>query len=678
MTRRVRYYLVAALALLASPIGACAMPQGKGKGKGKGNPRDGPEESYDYIVVGSGPGGAPIATNLAKAGYSVLLLEAGEDRSGDLRTSIISLGAPGPNDSWDFYVRQHDDEAVELKNAHLTWRKPDGGLWAGKASDAPAGSTLLGVNYPRGATLGGSAVVNAGVAVLPPSSDWDYIAQLTGDVSWNANSIRNIFEQVEKNHYVSPGTPGHGFGGYLDINNNDGDVFARSQSTVDVLEAMVAAVGDNPADTLSLVARDINNASPSRDTTQGLFGLPFHANQTWGRSGARDLILATLAAKKPNGQPRYPLTLKTNSLVTRVLFDQHGNSKPKAKGVEYLQGASLYRADPRADPSAPLGTPIFARARKEVILSAGVFNTPQLLLLSGIGPAAHLEAHNITVLADLPGVGSRLQDNPEFPIVGYSPSNQYFLTFPLPDDPTCLSRFAPPGLPDPCIDAWLDGEGPYARAGSNANAFLFKTNHSLNGENDILIFAIPNFAFRGHWPLTADLGPNLLDPPGTIGLSVVKTNVQSQAGTVRLRSTDPRDPPEINFHVFSGAGGETDTEALADVVEWARGVFASVSGPTGPLTAAEPPCAPGGSCRESDKEFIREQIFGHHATSTAAIGADDDPLAVLDSKFRVRGVRGLRVVDGSAFPRTPGSFPVVATYLLSEKASIDVLADAED
>ncbi|KAL2269622.1 hypothetical protein VTJ83DRAFT_1806 [Remersonia thermophila] len=677
MTRRVRTYLVAALALLASPIGAA--PQGKGKGKGKD---DGPaEEVFDYIVVGSGPGGAPIATNLAKAGYSVLLLEAGEDRSGDLKTSIISLAAPTINDSWDFYVRQHDDETVELKNGHLTFRKPDGSLWAGKACDAPAGSTLLGVNYPRGATLGGSSVVNAGVAVLPPNSDWDHIANLTGDVSWNAASIRNIFQQVEKNQYLPSGTPGHGFDGYLHINNNDGDIFARSQSTVDVLEAMVASIGDDPADTLSLVTRDINNASPTRDTTQGLFGLPFHVNETWGRSGARDLILATLAEKDASGQPKHPLTVRTNSLVTRVLFDPPGPGpagQPKAKGVEYLEGASLYRADPRANPSAPLGTPVFVRARKEVILSAGVFNTPQLLLLSGIGPADHLAAHNISVLVDLPGVGSRLQDNPEFPIVGHSPSNQFFITYPLPGDPSCLFRFGPPGVPDPCVDAWLEDAGPYTRAGSNANAFLLATNHSVNGENDILVFAIPNYAFRGHWPTTAELGPNLQDPPGTIGLSVVKTNVQSQAGTVRLRSADPRDPPDINFRVFSGAGGALDTEAMADVVAWARGVFGAVDGPTGPLVAAEPPCSAGagGSCRESDKAFIREQIFGHHATSTAAIGADGDPLAVLDSKFRVRGVKGLRVVDGSAFPRTPGSFPIVATFLISEKASLDVLADA--
>lgn len=182
MVPRLGYCLTAALSLLAS---VDAIPQGgKGKGKGKGKD-DGPsEEVYDYIVVGSGPGGAPIATNLAKAGYSVLVLEAGDDQSADPTTSIISLAGPRDTNSWGFYVRQYTDENLHLQNNHLTWRKPDGTLWVGSNASAPAGSTLLGVYYPRGASLGGSSVVNAGVAVLPPASDWDYIADVTGDSSW--------------------------------------------------------------------------------------------------------------------------------------------------------------------------------------------------------------------------------------------------------------------------------------------------------------------------------------------------------------------------------------------------------------------------------------------------------------------------------------------------------------
>jgi len=172
-------HVAACLAILLSPV--LSSPAGHARrGGGGGSASD----VYDYIVVGSGPGGAPVASNLVKAGYSVLLLEAGDDQSADLSTQIPALGLPQFTNRWDFYVRQYADEALQLKNNHLTWRRADGSLWVGNGSAAPADATLLGVYYPRGATLGGSSVINAGVSVLPPKSDWDYIAALTGDNSW--------------------------------------------------------------------------------------------------------------------------------------------------------------------------------------------------------------------------------------------------------------------------------------------------------------------------------------------------------------------------------------------------------------------------------------------------------------------------------------------------------------
>lgn len=145
---------------------------------------DGGDNTYDYIVVGSGPGGGPLAVNLAKAGHSVLLLEAGDDQTSDVTTHILSLGIPIPTNRWDFYVKQYSDEAQTLKNNHLTWRRADGSLWVGNGSAAPADAKLLGVYYPRGATLGGSSVINAAGAVLPSQSDWDNIGRITGDRSW--------------------------------------------------------------------------------------------------------------------------------------------------------------------------------------------------------------------------------------------------------------------------------------------------------------------------------------------------------------------------------------------------------------------------------------------------------------------------------------------------------------
>jgi choline dehydrogenase len=140
--------------------------------------------------------------------------------------------------------------------------------------------------------------------------------------------------------------------------------------------------------------------------------------------------------------------------------------------------------------------------------------------------------------------------------------------------------------------------------------------------------------------------------------------------------------PEINFNLFA-EGSETDIGAIKDAIAWGRRALMRVAGSAGPMNLTNPPC-PGtiradGTCSDpkADEEFIRNNAFGHHVTSTCAIGAADDKNAVLDSKFRVRGVEGLRVVDASVFPRIPGSFPVVATYMISEKASETILGELQ-
>ena len=487
----------------------------------------------------------------------------------------------------------------------------------------------------------------------------------------SANNLRNIFKRIENNHYLPSGTAGHGFNGYFDTISNNGTIWEHTPGTVAIFESMVSALGGNPADAISLATRDINNASPNRDSTPGLYGLPIHANEIWRRFSARDLVLSTLAATKPNGSPKYRLTLKTHALVSKVLFDKRPGKKPRATGVEYLEGQSLYSADPRHDPSTATPPTRIAKARKEVILSAGVFNSPQLLQLSGVGPRAELARLNIPLVADVPGVGTHMTDNQELPIVGLA--QQPFTTLPYPDDPPTGCFFGAPG--DPCVDLWLQGKGPYARASLNTNAFTLKTTYSTDGDVDILFFAIP-FAFRGYWRFDAVVNFPA-DPPTTFGLSMVKINPKNRAGTVKLRSRNPRDTPDINFNIFQ-EGAAVDLGALSEGVAWGRSVYRNVSAPYGPMLPTEPVCgaSTAAGCVDSDKQWIREQAFGHHATGTCAIGSSGDRYAVLDSKFRVRGVDGLRVVDGSAFPRAPGAFPVVSTFLISEKASEDVLRDA--
>ncbi|KAK3345794.1 GMC oxidoreductase-like protein [Lasiosphaeria hispida] len=629
-------------------------------------------DEYDYIVVGSGPGGGPIASNLARAGHSVLLIEAGDDQSNNLNSEIpafFPFAYVDPTIRWDFFVRNYANDTLALQNNHLTWRRSDGSFYVGR--NPPSGATLLGLYYPRGGTLGGSSAINAMGTVLPSESDWQNIVDLTGDNSWSPTQMRNIFRRIENNHYLPPGTPGHGFNGYLDTNQGNQSIWDGQTDVLSVLATLSGGLGQNPAQILDNLIQDVNSANPDRDQSQGVFGQTLHVNASNRRFSSRDYILSTVRANKPNGEPKFPLTVQLNTLATKVLFKSsppRSNPKPKAIGVEFLRGASLYRADPRS--STNTGTPGRAYARKEVILSGGAFNTPQLLKLSGIGPASELTQHNISVLVNLPGVGASLQDNHEVPLVGTA--TRAFISPPAdPNGPACT--YGAPG--DPCVDLWRRGKGPYSRF-SLGEAIFRRSAVAVANELDFF-FLGSTFVIRGFWPPTDSV---TFDSPETFALSTVKIHPLSKKGEVLLKSSDPRDMPVVNFNLFE-AGTEADLDAYVDTVKWARRTFAQVPAPLGPVTLMEPPCvgtmaADGGCDDVKDKEWIMSQIFGHHATSTAKIGADNDPLAVLDSRFRVRGVKGLRVVDASAFPRVPGPFPLLPTYLLSEKGSESVLQDA--
>lgn len=192
-------------------------------------------------------------------------------------------------------------------------------------------------------------------------------------------------------------------------------------------------------------------------------------------------------------------------------------------------------------------------------------------------------------------------------------------------------------------------------------------------------------AFEGFWPgFPNNYGPAVYD------CSLVHMTPRSQPGSVTLRSTDPRDVPEINFEYFAGEGGEKDLQAMSDVVTWARqnilrpSSSSSHSPSLGSWTEVHP-CVNGtiaaditaASCSEAQqREYLKLQAWSHHASGTCAIGADGDRNAVLDSKFRVRGVEGLRVVDASVFIHQPGAFPVLPTFMVAEKASAVILKDA--
>ncbi|KAL5121974.1 hypothetical protein ACEQ8H_000190 [Pleosporales sp. CAS-2024a] len=634
--------------------------------------------TYDYIVTGSGPGGGTIATNLARAGYSVLLIEAGDNEENDIRTQILALTSFSNHAvTWHFFVRHSDDEERTKRYKLLVWRLTNGEYWVGvdPAVDGHQNATRLGVFYPRGATLGGSAVVNAAATFLPSDSDWNYFDKGVGDGLWNATVMRRIFEKIEHNNYLPPNTTGHGFNGWLQTNIPTAADYVAGALRLTVLQAALKLIGWDPDRVLAYITGDANYLSPTRDETEGLWALPFHVTKHWKRFSPRDYILETLNITTANGKQKYPLHLQLNSLATKILFDECGGNhkKPKAVGVEFLQGKSVFRADPRYN-SSVTGTKKQAFARKEVIVAGGTFSSPQLLQLSGIGPKALLQKFNIPVISDLPGVGRNLQDNYEIPVIGHA---QVSLANAVdPNAPVCTS--GAPG--DPCVDLWRKGQGPYAHGGSNSNAFMLKTAHAVQGERDMLLFTTGQFPFRGFRP---DTKQNLTrDPPTTFSWATVKMHPQNGAGVIQIKSTDPQEPPDINLNYFV-QGAETDVGAILDTVAFARKTYASTQGPVGPVEPVSPPCPASdildtGYCKDVkiDQHWIEDQVFGHHPTSTNSVGPDSNPLAVLDTQLRVRGVERLRVVDASAFPRNPGAFPAVATYMLSERATELVLQDA--
>ncbi|EON95862.1 putative choline dehydrogenase protein [Phaeoacremonium minimum UCRPA7] len=251
-------------------------------------------------------------------------------------------------------------------------------------------------------------------------------------------------------------------------------------------------------------------------------------------------------------------------------------------------------------------------------------------MLSGIGAAADLQKFNITVIKDLPGVGQNLMDNQEMPIVGSGSAGQ-----------------------------------------GDAGLAMIKTKHPAHGERDMFLMGGQGFLFRGFWPQNPIRVP--AEPQQPYGVSMVKGSSVNNKGWVKLKSADPQDTPEINFNHYA-TGSEYDLNAMKDTVAWIRKIYTRIG-----ITPLEPPCNgtpdANGSCGKADEDWIHKQTFGHHPTSTNKIGADNDTMAVLDSKFRVRGVAGLRVVDASAFARIPGIFPAVSTFMISQKASDDMIAE---
>ncbi|KAL5351986.1 hypothetical protein ACLOAV_003849 [Pseudogymnoascus australis] len=620
-------------------------------------------DSYEYIVVGSGAGGGTLAARLAVNGAKVLLLEAGDDQGESVQESIPAFFAAASEYepmSWDFFVRHYPDDAREKLNSKATYETPSGETYVG--TSPPDGSTFKGIWYPRAATLGGCAAHNALVTVYPHQEDWSHIQGLTGDASWDPSNMRKYWERLENNQYLTNASAiekaGHGFDGWLGVSQAADELLMEDPKLTAIYSAVSAVTHGTPQKTIEdqsdledIFPIDMNTDYVGRDSIDGVYRLPIAAKDSV-RTSPRDFLLATANAVNADGSKKYALEIKLNTFVTKVRFSN--GTTPVAIGVDYLDGASQYSADPRAS-SATAGTP------------GSIDATREILKLSGIGPAEELQSFGIDVVADLPGVGTNLQDHYEISTVVKYESDFKFLegcTFLSTEDDACYEQYTT-GSND------AGGKGTYST--NLIPVAVIRKSTIAEGQRDTFLFGGP-IKFSGYFQ--GYTAAALADHQHFSWLSL-KAHEHNKAGTVTLQSTNPLDMPLINFNYFDAGTADVedlDLQPQVEGISWMRELYKNIAAPNNDFTEIIP--GPDVTSDEDIKDFIKNESWGHHASSTVKIGEDSDPLAVLDGKFRVRGVKGLRVVDASVFPQVPGFFPVASVYMIGEKAADVILEDS--
>ncbi|CZR62735.1 related to glucose dehydrogenase [Phialocephala subalpina] len=505
-------------------------------------------ESYDYIIVGSGPGGGPLAARLAIAGFKVLLIDAGSDQGTTVQESAPTLWVASTQYApmqWNYFVNHFPTADRQLQDTKFTWQTPSGDYFVGP--NPPNGSTPLGILYPRAGTLGGCAAHNALITIYPHDSDWTYIGKLTGDHSWGPRKMRHYFEKLENNQYLSGhDLSGHGTDGWLGTNPLDPSIIVQDEKVTCHATAAVAVIKNKQVGKTPTTVKELNKIMDNdpngkgQSGKSGLYQVPL-AVSNGTRSSPRDFVINTANAVHANGTRQYHLDIRLNTFVTKILFGRSGMT-PRATGVQYLDGVGLYSTTPSSAAGNPTGNGSLY-ATREVIISAGAYNTPQLLKLSGIGPKAELQQFDIPVVFDSPGVGTNLQDRYETAVVSKTTSS-----FEILNGCSLLTTD-----PDLCLEQWQNGATPAGRGFYSGNAFplaVIKKSSVAEDNPDIFLFGGPVY-FRGFYPGWADLS-NLV-PGGAKGWwswMVLKAHNRNTAGTVTLRSTNPLDTPIINFNFF--------------------------------------------------------------------------------------------------------------------------------
>lgn len=605
-----------------------------------------PENTYDYIVVGAGAGGGLVASRLAKAGYRTLLLDAGPRYIDEPSTTVPLL--------WPLSTEETDIE------------------WRFRSSNSATDPGRDSVLYPRASTIGGSALHNAMLAMYPFPEFFDNLQKLTGDDEFAESKMRERFQRIERCEYIKEQNKllkkGHGFDGFMSTSLADlglavDAAFFDTQLATVVTRFVLTSVPQNPIvrffKSIRKFPRNLplvfDANAPGANLREGAHLTPNSISVARGnvRSSVTDLIYET-------EQSTNTLIVKDNSFVTEVLFDtSQTDNPPVAYGVIVQEGTALYSI---ATGTRTVGEEKKYYANKEVILAGGTFNTPQTLMLSGIGPKEHLTEHNIPVLVDLPGVGENLHDKLEATMNWKMPKTwklfQQGCTFlkPSPQD-------------DPCYVDFKNRKFPNVYSSSGTLIAVQRKSDPALPHPDMYVQIAVN-KFQGYQDGWVDMTfyNNEYD---TLSIHTMNTRSGPSKGTVRLATRNPFDSVDIDFNGYD----DEDLEKTGRVIEEMRNTFRRLQ----QLGVVGKEVAPGENVNSFDdvKAWVRSNGWGHHPMGTAKIGSDDDVMAVVDGQLRVRGVERLRVVDASVFPDQAGFYPMVPVYMMAEKAADDILRDAE-
>lgn len=559
---------------------------------------------YDFIVVGGGSAGAVVANRLSEVS----------------KWSVLLLEAGG------------DETEISDMPALVSYLQLSDMDWKFQSSPPTESQYCLAMlgdrcNWPRGKVLGGSSVLNAMVYVRGNRHDYDHWAELGND-GWSYEEVLPYFLKSEdnRNPYLAR-TPYHSTGGYLTVQESPW----RSPLALAFVQAGIELGYEN---------RDIN----------GEFQTGFMMTQSTIRRGSR---CSTAKAFLRPVRLRRNLHVAMHAHVMKILMDSTGTgSRPRARAVQFMRNSNSH----------------IVRARREIILSAGAIQSPQLLMLSGIGPKEHLQQFNIPVIKDLK-VGSNLQDH-----VGLGG-----LTF-VVNDPITFTKSRYQTIPV-ALEYIMNERGPLTNPGVEGLAFVntkyAKTSidwpdvqfhfapssiNSDGGEQIRRIVGLRDRVYNTMYkPLvkaeTWTILPLLLRPRST--------------GWVRLRSANYLQQPEIIPNYFAYP---EDVQVLIEGIKIAINISStSAFKKHGSRLHTIPMPGCGLYTFKSDEYWecaLRHFTFTiYHPAGTCKMGPDSDPDAVLDPRLRVRGVEGLRVIDASIMPKIISGNPNAPVIMIGEKGA---------